>query len=310
MLKKILFFFLIITSVKAQQGMLFSRYMFDGITINPAYAGSHEAFSTTLLVRERWANLDGAPSTMMLSGHSPISKSLAGGFLLVRDKLGVNERVGFHLANVYRTQITPNNNPKKNSGIKLAMGLQIGIINSRYDYDKLDPKDAYDAILEGGNSSKSIFSVGVGGYLYAQNWYFGMSVPRISLSTFDLGANVANDDAIQTMLINAGYVFNVNHLFKIKPNFLLRLQKGMIYRYDMNLNILLKNLIWLGVSYRSLDSVNLLAQLQLTPQLQIAYAYDAYVFSNIKHFTVGSHELSINYRFSFFKVKVVKPTLF
>ncbi len=313
MKKQLLFtIFLITSSLSAQQDMLFSRYMFDGITINPAYAGSHEAFSTTFLVRERWADIQGAPSTMMLSGHSPLGKSMAGGFMIIRDKLGVSERLGFHISGVYRKNLT---SPRKTTnqeikGIKLAFGLQAGTINSRYLFDQLNPKDKFDAILSEGNLNASIFTVGAGSYLYAQNWYVGISAPRISLATFGLGADVAVDDAVQNMLLNAGYVLKINHFLKIKPNFLVRFQKGMIARYDLNMNILLKNRIWLGASYRSKDSVNLLAQLQLTPQLQLAYAYDAYTFSDLNNFTVGSHEFSVNYRLSFFKTKVVEPNLF
>jgi len=89
-------------SLWAQQDMLLSRYMFDGITINPAYAGSHEALSATLLVRERWADIEGAPSTTMFSVHSPLGQSIAGGFLVIRDKLGISERLGYHAMGVYR----------------------------------------------------------------------------------------------------------------------------------------------------------------------------------------------------------------
>ncbi len=296
-------------SLWAQQDMLLSRYMFDGITINPAYAGSHEALSATLLVRERWADIEGAPSTTMFSVHSPLGQSIAGGFLVIRDKLGISERLGYHAMGVYRIALKKETDNTKQK-TTLAFGIQVGTINSRYNFESLEAKDPFDVVLADGNLNASTFTFGAGTYLYTTKWYIGLSAPRISLSTFGLGAEVAVDDAAQNILLNAGYVFGLTNFLKIKPNFLLRIQEATPTRYNLNLNLLLKNRIWIGGSYRSQDSINLLAQLQITPQLQFAYAYDAYAFSERNNFTVGSHEFSVNYRLSFFKKKVIEPSLF
>ena len=57
----------------SQQDALYSQYMFNQFTINPAYAGSRESFSSVLLYRNQWTGLDGAPSTLNFSMHSPFS---------------------------------------------------------------------------------------------------------------------------------------------------------------------------------------------------------------------------------------------
>ena len=48
---------LIISSLglKAQQDIMLSQYMFNGLFLNPAYAGSHKYVSATLLHRNQWA---------------------------------------------------------------------------------------------------------------------------------------------------------------------------------------------------------------------------------------------------------------
>ena len=49
--------------LKAQQDPMLSQYMFNGLYINPAYAGSHKYWSSTLSYRNQWVGLEGAPST-------------------------------------------------------------------------------------------------------------------------------------------------------------------------------------------------------------------------------------------------------
>ena len=43
--------------VKAQQDPMISQYMFTGLVLNPAYAGSHEFTNATALYRYQWANV-------------------------------------------------------------------------------------------------------------------------------------------------------------------------------------------------------------------------------------------------------------
>ena len=71
-MKKILFALLILVSVcaNAQQDAIYSQYMFNPFAINPAYAGSRDAMSGVLLIREQWRGIEGAPSTQTFSFHA------------------------------------------------------------------------------------------------------------------------------------------------------------------------------------------------------------------------------------------------
>jgi len=53
--------------VKAQQDAQFTQYVYNTISVNPAYAGSRGVFSITGLHRSQWVGLDGAPRTQTLS---------------------------------------------------------------------------------------------------------------------------------------------------------------------------------------------------------------------------------------------------
>ena len=60
----------------AQQDPLVTQYMFDFLLINPAYAGSHDQLSASLLTRKQWLGLQGSPFTSSLSAHSPLNNKI------------------------------------------------------------------------------------------------------------------------------------------------------------------------------------------------------------------------------------------
>jgi len=61
-------------TLKAQQDPLYTHYMYNTLSVNPAYAGSRDALSILALGRLQWVGFDGAPMTQTAQIHSPISK--------------------------------------------------------------------------------------------------------------------------------------------------------------------------------------------------------------------------------------------
>jgi len=77
------------SSIEAQQLPQFTQFMFNAISINPAYAGSREKLSLTALHRNQWSGLEGNPVTSTISIHAPLSNERVGlGFSYIKDELG------------------------------------------------------------------------------------------------------------------------------------------------------------------------------------------------------------------------------
>ena len=77
---------LIATNSFAQHNAMFSQYMFNGLLINPAYAGSNDVLSATAIDRMQWAGFDGAPKTLSFSLHSPLkNKKVNVGLSFIND---------------------------------------------------------------------------------------------------------------------------------------------------------------------------------------------------------------------------------
>ena len=95
-MKKVVLFFVFLTSfsmvfdAKAQYDPLYNQYNFDQLMLNPAYAGVHDILTTSLLVRGQWVNIDGAPTTATLTGHTSLGNNKAGvGATIINETFGV-----------------------------------------------------------------------------------------------------------------------------------------------------------------------------------------------------------------------------
>jgi type IX secretion system PorP/SprF family membrane protein len=247
----------------AQQQVLFTQYMFNGLAINPAYAGSHESPSFTALAREQWTGIEGAPSTQVLSAHSAFHKGKTGvGLLLLHDKIGLTEQTGAYGSYAYRIRF--NNNKI------LSMGLQAGFSHYNAQFSKVsatDPAFANQDI----NYVQPNFGFGL--YYSTDRFYAGASVPQLLENSFNAKNNGATLNLSRHYFFTAGYLFDLNESLKLKPNFLVKAVQGSPLELDLNTNLLIKELIWVGVSWRSFNSVNALLQLQVTNKLQIGYNY-------------------------------------
>ena len=115
------------TTVNAQYDPLFTQYMFNEVFINPAYAGSREAISSTALYRNQWAGIDGAPKTQTVSVHGPIKNKRIGlGLAVMNESIGVEHKIGVFATYAYRVMTSDQG--------RLAFGLQGGLINIKEYY--------------------------------------------------------------------------------------------------------------------------------------------------------------------------------
>ena len=75
----------------AQQDPQYTQYMYNTMSVNPAYAGQREVLSVTGLHRTQWVGIDGAPQTQTLGIHAPLRNDKIGlGLSIVNDALGLS----------------------------------------------------------------------------------------------------------------------------------------------------------------------------------------------------------------------------
>lgn len=296
-----LFTYLLPTEVYSQQVATYAQYMFNGLAINPAYAGNHGVLSATALARFQNVGLPGAPQTQTFSLHSPLLNKRVGlGMLVVHDEISVINQTGVHFSYAYRVPV--------NKKVTLSMGLQGGMSFYKADYTKLDEYDPNDpAFSEDIREARP--NIGAGLMIYTNEYYFGISAPSLINNAFDRGAQFETVYQNKPVLITGGYVFSLHRLLKLKPVFLFKLVDGAPVEFDLNANLLFDEVLWVGVSYKSSKTVSLITQAQVTDQIQFGYSYQI-TAGPIREVELGSHEIMVNYRFKYNKKGLTSPRYF
>lgn len=274
-------------SVSAQQKAMFTQYMFNGLMINPSYSSMDEAINVTALARQQWVGFKGAPNTQTISVHSPVKQSRTSvGLILMRDQIGeVISENGVLGTAAHKVAI--------GDDTYFALGLNAGIGKYVGQYSQSgSPTAALDPVFADQNSLRA--NLGFGLMLFSQKFYAGFSSPFFYYR--DLGTNIYSATAYKPhYLLQGGYLADLGEDIKFKPNVLLKYVNGSPVQIDLNANFLFKETLWLGASLRSMDSVDLLAEIQLTPNVQLGYSYD-FTTSRLAAVERGSHEIVLNFR--------------
>lgn len=286
----------------AQQEIMFTQYMHNETVINPAYAGSHDVLSLTALTRHQWVGVDGAPNFQTFSAHTPLrNPKLATGLSIINDKIGVSRNLSINNMYVYKLKL------KKKKF--LQFGLQGGFTYACSDYGDLLINDENDTKFENQYIRKFLPNVGAGLYYYSDKFYAGFSTPQLLQNKISLGDAVTILQQNRHYFLTSGYVFDVNEFLKIKPSIFMKVVTGAPVQMDFSTNFIMKEILWLGFTYRTGDSFDIMGLLQVSEQLRFGYAYDNTLTSLGKN-SYGTHEIVVNYRFNFSKDLIITPRYF
>jgi type IX secretion system PorP/SprF family membrane protein len=288
----------------AQQDPLYTQYMNQLLSINPAYAGAKGVTSATLIVREQWVTWTGNPRTQTLFVHSPLNTEMGIGGSIVNDKIGIVNNLG--IFGDYSYTITYPGEKFLSFGLKAGFSFYNAPLSTLF----LGNNSSYDPAFE---DIKYDFlpNAGVGVYFSSPKYYVGLSVPKlitnkISSSSVETGTVVREE---MHAFFMGGYVFDVNRILKFKPYFMVRVTPNAPISADITAQFVLVEKLWMGATYRVGNSFGLMLQVQISQQLKIGYAYDL-TTNELGSYNSGTHEVLINYDFSFGRGRVRSPRYF
>ncbi|MCW3078234.1 MAG: hypothetical protein JWO32_2843 [Bacteroidetes bacterium] len=293
----------------AQFDYMFTQYMFNEMFINPAYAGSKEAMSATLLHRQQWVNFPGRPITTSFSLHGPLMNNKMGlGLSVLNERIGVLNHNLVYLSYAYRV--------KTGEKSTLAFGLMGGLHNQVNKFNELKVNNDGSTDPQFSNSASTIApNFGAGIYFSNKTFYTGISVPRMVDDKVKFATNGAVALSTKIDPNNFHYYFTIGNLFTLNKDLKLKTQ-GMInavqnapLQYNVNANFLIKELVWAGASYRNDSAISAILGMQINSQFLVSYAFD-YTLNSIQKYSQGSHEIVLNYLFSYKGKKVITPRYF
>lgn len=291
--------------VLAQQEVMVSQYMFNGLFLNPAYAGSHPYAGASLLHRDQWSGMEGAPKTSMLAIDGPFWNNRMGlGFTLVHDQIGVSRDL--EMAGSYAYRI------KTGEKGQLAFGLKAGLSLYSARLDELVYWDENDPLYQQNIRNRAVGKFGFGLFWHDELSFIGLSVP--TLYAADKSIVQAAESALdhyftQHYYLYTGRVFPINEDLDLKPSVLIKYQPDAPPEADVNVNALFRDRFWLGVGYRTGDAVVGMLEYQVNATFRVGYAYDM-TTSALRRYNGGSHEVMLGIDFGKDPVKIKTPRYF
>ena len=275
-------------TAKAQQRPIFSQYMFNGMLINPAYAGYQKQLNATIQHRDQWINFDGAPNTQSLSVHAGLpDRKIGVGGLIYRDQIGVHEDFAFYGFYTYQLNFLTGT---------LSLGLQGGF-NYRTDrYDLLNEADDGDPLTAVQQVRFFKPNFGTGAYYYNEKWFAGVSIPYLLASpVFELSDVLSEVRDARNYYVMGGMVLDLAENVRWRPSALVRLQDGSPIGVDLNNSIIIYDKVFFGVGWRAGDAVFSTFEVQMNDNWRFGYSFD-FLTSDIREYANGSHEFMLSYR--------------
>jgi len=269
----------------AQQDTQTSMYFFNPLQFNPAYAGSRGTLNITGVTRAQWIGWDGAPNSQFLSVHAPVlRKDIGVGATIAYDKIG--SRSGFSAMANFAYQLQLNK-----EDLRLALGLSGGIQQYGYDFSTLIATNVNDpSYTNSFRQTKANF--GFGAYLFQQNFYAGISIPRLIKRSID--NNSGNAYLQRHLYVTGGYVYKVNSILDLKPSVLVKYTANGPMIADLNFSAHLFNRFWIGGLYRTTDCAGVNFAYQIKDFCSAGYSFDFPLNGKMLN-QWGTHEIMISF---------------
>lgn len=316
---------LLAVRLPAQQNIQFSQYVFNSLSVNPAYAGYKEEWFAQLALRSQWVGVEGAPTTGTISIDGivdPRDRKMGLGFQVTSDKIGPQFTTAVTANYAYRLQLNGDDTQR------LSFGIGIGAVQYNLNGQMINTSEGGDQAVALDNESRIKPDIRLGVYYNSDFWYLGLSV----LDAFN-GADVKNKTMSPSFniarsrhaYIIAGSLVNVSPDMRVRPSLLIKEDFRGPTSLDLNVMTIFNDKLWLGASYRTgfglwkkelkdLDlgkqnSISGIIQVFITERFRMGYSYD-HVTSKLASNQNGSHEITMGLTFGRVPRSFICPRVF
>ncbi len=288
MLKKTFLVLLVLISfrLEAQQVPQFTQYMYNTLTVNPAYAGSRGHLSLLGMHRSQWVGINGAPTSQVLTIDGPVSERVGLGVVMTYDELGPSNELFFDGNFAYTIPVGQNSQ-------RLSLGLKAGGRIFNVDFSEGTIQNL-DTAFQDNIENRFFPSVGAGAYYHTERGYLGFAIPNFfSEDHYDGRTQEIATERLHYFLIG-GIIRDLTADIKFKPAFFVKWVPSAPIIADLSANFMIRETVTTGIAYRWDDSFSGLIGLQISPGLNIGYAYDR-TTTDLRNFNNGTHEVFLRF---------------
>lgn len=281
------FFLLLLNSISySQQTPHYSQYVYNMEILNPAFVGAKADLSISLLSRQQWIGVEGAPETNTFSISERMKDGFSLGVTIINDQLGLFKSNNVNIDASYTI-------PTSQYG-RVSFGLKGGLtfFNNTTDLAITPDNDVYPSI------KGKYPTIGFGGLYYDNRFFVGLSIPNIlNSSSFKIIETSGTTDFNHAnYFLSVGSIFNITEKILFKPSTLIKYTPSLPVSIDLNSNFIYNKRIETGVSYRYKNSISALAALIINEKFRIGYSYEYQLASYGPNFS--SHEIMLRVDFT------------
>jgi type IX secretion system PorP/SprF family membrane protein len=312
-----------IAKTNAQQTIQFSQYVFNGLAVNPAYAGYKDDWTLNLSDRIQWVGFPGAPETGVISIDGPASadnENVGLGLIATFDHLGPESTSSIYANYAYRLRLDELDTKR------LCFGIGFGVEQYSLNGAEFNPSKPGDASVPAGMESKVTPDFRFGVYYYSPNVYFGASVFNLLAQALNnIEGNTPLIKADRTLYLTGGTMIPIAEQLYLKPSIMIKEDFLGPTNIDLTGYIAFNKKIWLGVSYSTgvtafnktnlqsdldnEDALTAIVEFYINDNFRVGYSYD-FTVSKLASYQSGSHEISLSLSFPHKKPRIISPRYF
>jgi type IX secretion system PorP/SprF family membrane protein len=309
-----------VTEAFGQQTLQLSQYVFNGLAVNPAYAGYKEDWTINLSSRLQWTGMEGAPKTSAVSVDgltNQTNKNVGLGFLVGNDRLGPENNSSFYMNYAYRLRLDDEDTQR------LCFGIGAGLTQYKVDGTQFNATDPDDNLISGISQSKLTPDFRLGVYYYSSKVYVGASMLNL------MPVNGTNSNMVinlnRSLYLTAGMLVPVSTGIDWKPSVMFKEDFKGPTNMDITNFLLFNGKFWVGASYSTgvtlynksnlqnglakTDAIAGIMQMNMTEHLRFGYSYD-FATSKLAGQQGGSHEISLSLTLARKRAVVLSPRYF
>ncbi|MEN8136833.1 MAG: PorP/SprF family type IX secretion system membrane protein [Bacteroidota bacterium] len=286
---------------EAQQLPIYNQFNYNQFVYNPALSGVDTEIPVfTMMHRNQWTGVDGAPETSLISFNGIMSdKNVGYAAYLYNDISGILRTTSAYGNYSFSFDVVDD--------FRIALGLSAGIINKGLNVARANVDDRSDPALGDYTAGKTVFDFNAGINLSYMNFDFGFAVPQLFAQPIDYAQNLGDNSVVYKLdrhfvgSLKYTYDFEIASLGKLGkeaslvPQVITRVVSNVPVQVDAHLMLELRQLGWIGAGYRTDMGPMANLGVNLTDDLSAGYAYEFNV-SNVSSQLGSTHELSLIYK--------------
>jgi type IX secretion system PorP/SprF family membrane protein len=266
---------------------MYSLYRFNPQVIAPMYVGGSEQSELSVINRQQWIGIEGAPKTTSLTANFKWKEKNGFGLLLLSDAAGPMQTmvIGGDLA--YHVKL--------NTDWTMSSGIRLALANLSLNFSGMRLISTNDEVFGMDRSTGFKPNAGWGISFHKRDGvFFNFSMPRILKYEFD--SNQAGYKDVAYLFGMIGTQVKASNKVILHPSVLIRMANEVPINWDINLMARLDDKLDVGVNYRVQDSFGIRLGMQASRKFYVGYVYELPI-SQISKASSQSHEFGLKYSF-------------